>query len=168
MTAIKPLALAMAVASLVGCAEKPPKPMEPVDYHKKTSVHAVEEGRYQTTSSSSRDVAGASINQAAYVHVLHTEPPNGGKTPKVISNTVAPDEVPANQVATVPAHGEPPADAETKAKKTAPVASVEEDAIRRAWRRFCNAGGGMTDEDWQIVANKPIPDDFKAKCLPPK
>lgn len=44
------------------------------------------------------------------------------------------------------------------------------DRMALAWSRYCDAGRGMTDEDWSLVsaAGESVPDHLQSTCIPPK
>ena len=50
----------------------------------------------------------------------------------------------------------------------APVFLSARDKLARAWRRYCNAGEGMTNEDYELVIDGEIPEFLRAECRPPK
>ncbi len=161
------LPLSLLAVVVAGCAEQPPK-FEPVDYERLTSIHVVAEGRFQTTRFRSTRLAGAGLNQQGYFHVLHTAALNDGKTQKklVFGETVGAEKI---------SGGRRSQESEGNATPLASLVTTSNrdgasapDAARRAWQRFCNAGEGMTEDDWIIVGNQPVPEEFLGRCLPPK
>ena len=48
-----------------------------------------------------------------------------------------------------------------------PVLSAR-DKLARAWKRWCDTGEGMTDEDYELVIDGEIPEALRTGCRPPK
>ena len=42
------------------------------------------------------------------------------------------------------------------------------DKLARAWRRYCDAGEGMSNEDYELVIDGAIPEGLRVGCRPPK
>lgn len=117
---------------------------------------------------------------ADYRHVLTANPPTQYTAPPVpvgppdLQKAEPPshlDHKPVVQPVTpkvepiiVPA---PPIPAPKPVLKTAPIKPAET-PYDRAWRRYCNNGREMTDEDRAIVGDEKIPEKFLATCRPPK
>lgn len=165
----KSFTISLLALAAVGCAsDPPPKPPEP-DQERLTSIHVIRDSGYQTTDQRPQGIAGAGINQGGYVHVLHDEPSNAGVD---IAEPVA-----STQPADLGDQGGLEEDRQEKVSDDDPGhkasndmkrAEKPVDKVRRAWERYCNAGEGMTDEDWEITNTTKMPEDLRKRCLPPK
>jgi len=124
--------------------------------------------------------AGAAERQPGYVHMIGRKgqvkvASAGDVRPAAFTNT-APPATPVP----IDGHVEPlgPSFAEAIAAagdidgKTLQPQSLPEDALRRAWRRYCDGGKDLTDADWQLLkdagAPENVPRDLARDCVHPK
>lgn len=66
-----------------------------------------------------------------------------------------------------------PLSAQGRTQSHSPTAIAKaDDALRRAWEKYCHGGAGMTDEDWGLVreagAVQNVPVDLAEDCVHPK
>tara|TARA_R110001583_G_scaffold141929_2_gene294216 strand:+ start:413 stop:1108 length:696 start_codon:yes stop_codon:yes gene_type:complete len=135
---------------------------------------------------------GAVVRSPDYIHSLTTASavgygPNAYHVPDWVKEELARRDAAAkleskrNAESTVD-NGQVTGSADVDAKSAESVkgagksANSNDDALMTAWERYCNAGEGMTDKDWELVfksigrnenPNNHIPSKFK-DCFPPK
>lgn len=123
---------------------------------------------------------GAALNTSGYVHVLaYSDPrctPNNNlkashqrelwdQHPSPATNK--PEKTPPKRFDSVLASAEPQKKpVKDKVDKPTPKYIVD------AYRRYCNNGIGMTDQDWDVVTNNGyangVPPEVTEECVPPK
>ena len=118
---------------------------------------------------------GAALNTSGYVHVLaYTDPRiTENRSIKPLhgrelwdANPPPANKVKASRITQIAMDLDRKESNRPSVKGATPLEIVE------AYTRYCNAGIGMTDQDWDIVQRKGyvlgVPNEIKSECVPPK
>lgn len=171
-----PILVLVLAISLSGCSAKPPINTA-MSHPQNSNPENWRTGYEWTTPQSDSPV----MLVADYRHVLTANPPAQYTAPPVPAPAAKKAEPPSHldhqpvaqaappkvEPVIVPAPALPPP-ATKLVLKTVPINKSTETAYDRAWRRYCNNGREMTDEDRQIVGDEKIPEKFQKTCRPPK
>jgi|GEM_PF-3291561 len=143
---------------MAGCATAPEPAPAPVGYVAPPPLNSMREPIRLTATEIGGDLGGAAYRVRAIEDVL-------------LRNS---DDLLADGAM---AANDPPYDrlvAQLKEHNTTQIVRPDpvEDPIALAWRRYCDAGVGMTDADWQFVRNngleRGVPDALAKDCVYPK
>ena len=118
-----------------------------------------------TVSQVDRTLGGAAWREAGVRHVLarHRAAWDAGGE----AATSAAGGVTVSSTDTGPARGGA-GPVSTRSPRPLPTALSARDKLARAWKRYCDAGEGMADGDYELVIDGEIPEALRAGCRPPK
>ena len=164
------LSLLIAAGVLSGCAafqSKPPEPVVIKEDDKPQRTH-----RHLTVAWDNIGRGGAALHQPGFVDVLSNEDSQTQSYTPAKSPALAPKPSPKATPAIIgPSIDEMRALLSKSAAKPVPTTNKTSYAIyeMRRWERYCNAGQGMTEQDWKFVtqAKGEVPADAISSCSRP-
>jgi hypothetical protein len=160
----------IAAALSAGCAVTPEPPSEPEnDSAKPVELKQDRVNRALTLSWDNMGRGGAALRQPAYIHVLGhgnlDEKGNSASLPQAQTIPVDPNAL-LDEVKTIAAQG-----TQSYADSTALDRGGFSLYEMSRWERYCNAGQGMDEADWQFVTNHGgtggVPSILQSSCNAP-
>ncbi|MHB1141400.1 MAG: hypothetical protein ACYC1T_06570 [Sulfuricaulis sp.] len=175
--------LVLGVGGCVSTAEAPPTPDQPLDatviWGNKGRggaagrvpgyVHALaSEAAFRLGSEAAVKVASAGNDTPAMPSRI--APPKPAQTTTLLRDPMA-EALAAAMQQTAPEAAPLSAQGRTQSHNPTAIAKAD-DALRRAWEKYCHGGAGMNDEEWRLVhaagAPQNIPAILAESCVYPK